>query len=368
MPGAGKTTRLAVDTNSYGDGYQHRATRGLNPARPEFSLQFPFVGASQLQEYDDFLKQYAATGFWILPPGEPNEIFVYCDEWSASFNDKNNSQGLVGVFSANFVRTFNPQPFAFPPNTYATAWRDKVIEQGGTVGTEQFNRVNRLATALDQAGVMAKLGFLYLFVAESQIQAGIDLTRQVIGQWVNSPTWAAATGVKGDAVSAHFNTMFAPAAGPNYQRTNAFHAAWVSVAPVNGGGCVSGNNDSAYSRILQNQTASPFNTTYECNSGATGGSVATPKNTGFYMAERSGENAMAGYHNNIVLQQATTPSTANNTFTHRILANITTSGTISKFSNATVAVGVAGLSLTPAERNALFNALTSYLSWWDIAP
>jgi phage-related protein len=105
-----KSTKLAVDTNAYGDGYIHRATRGLNPARPEWSLGFPFVGMSDLNAMSDFLKQYAAGGFWMTPPGEPSQVFVVCDEWGASIADKNNTEGIVGTFNAVFRQSFNPQP------------------------------------------------------------------------------------------------------------------------------------------------------------------------------------------------------------------------------------------------------------------
>jgi phage-related protein len=109
-PGMGKTTRMAVDTNAYGDGYEHRATRGLNPARPDWNMSFPFVGETALQAMDDFLKRYAVPGFWIRPPGEPADVFVVCDEWSVMVTDKNNTLGLVGNLNATFRRTFNPQP------------------------------------------------------------------------------------------------------------------------------------------------------------------------------------------------------------------------------------------------------------------
>jgi len=109
-PGMGKTTTLAVETNSYGDGYEQRATRGLNPARPSWNFSFPFVGLAELTAYDDFLKQNATRGFWMRPPGEPADVFVVCDEWAATISDKNNSAGILGSLSATFRRSFNPQP------------------------------------------------------------------------------------------------------------------------------------------------------------------------------------------------------------------------------------------------------------------
>lgn len=110
-----KTSKVAVDTNAYGDGYVHRATRGINPVRPGWSFSFPFVGEQALWDMDTFLKQNATRGFWIKPPGEQAEVYVVCDEWAATFSDKNKTVGLVGSLTASFTRIFNPQPVSPTP-------------------------------------------------------------------------------------------------------------------------------------------------------------------------------------------------------------------------------------------------------------
>jgi phage-related protein len=110
MPGASRTTQLRVDQTDYGDGYTYRLTRGLNPARPSWSVQVPFVGLAQLKAYDDFLLANAARGFWFTPPDSDVDVFVYADQWSSNVTDKNKSQGKVGTLQATFTRCFNPQP------------------------------------------------------------------------------------------------------------------------------------------------------------------------------------------------------------------------------------------------------------------
>jgi phage-related protein len=105
-----RSTALAVDTNAMGDGYVHRATRGLNPARPSWTMTFPFTSAAELNAMDDFLVANGACGFWMRPPDQAAPVFVCCDAWSASIADKNNSTGIVGTFQATFARMFNPQP------------------------------------------------------------------------------------------------------------------------------------------------------------------------------------------------------------------------------------------------------------------
>lgn len=110
MPGAARSTQLAVDQVNYGDGYNHRLTRGLNPARPSFSLSFPFTTLDELNELDAFLVANAAAGFWMRPPDSATDIFVTADAWSASITERNIASGIVGTLQATFVRQFNPQP------------------------------------------------------------------------------------------------------------------------------------------------------------------------------------------------------------------------------------------------------------------
>lgn len=110
MPGASRTTNLKVDQIDYGDGYIHRATRGLNPARPQWSVQVPFTDLAELDGYNNFLSAYGVGGFWWTPPDSAADAFVYADAWSASITDRNNAAGIVGTLQATFVRCFNPQP------------------------------------------------------------------------------------------------------------------------------------------------------------------------------------------------------------------------------------------------------------------
>jgi phage-related protein len=113
MPGASRTTQLAVDTVSFGDGYNHRATRGLNPARPSWALTFPFTSLDELGNFDAFLKTNATAGFWMRPPDSAVDVFVTADSWSATITDRNSGDGLFGTLQTTFVQQFNPQPL--PP-------------------------------------------------------------------------------------------------------------------------------------------------------------------------------------------------------------------------------------------------------------
>ncbi len=112
MAGASRSTALAVDTVALGDGYIHRATRGLNPSRPSWSLTFPFASLTELQAYDAFLVAHATAGFWMRPPDSSVDVFVTADAWSSTVADKNLNSGIVGTLQATFVRCFNPQPIS----------------------------------------------------------------------------------------------------------------------------------------------------------------------------------------------------------------------------------------------------------------
>jgi len=110
-PGLNRRTAIAVDMIAYGDGYIHRSTRGLNPIRPSWDLLVPYRSKIEVKAIDDFVKQYAVKGFWFLPPDLDDAVYVTCDEWSFSTNDKNRN-GIIGTFSATFTRSFNPQPIS----------------------------------------------------------------------------------------------------------------------------------------------------------------------------------------------------------------------------------------------------------------
>jgi len=104
---------MNVDQIDYGDGYVHRSTRGLNPARPTWSLMFPFIGLQEATDMYSFLFSYAVPGFYFTPPELwPSEqyAFVYVDEWSFTIVDKSRTQGIIGNFNVAFVKCFNPQP------------------------------------------------------------------------------------------------------------------------------------------------------------------------------------------------------------------------------------------------------------------
>jgi phage-related protein len=110
MPGASRDTKLSVDEVAFGDGYKHRSTRGLNPARPSWSLSFPFTSLAELEERDDFLKANAARGFWMTPPDGTGYVLVTADEWTAQISERNRASGIVGTLSVTLTRSFNPQP------------------------------------------------------------------------------------------------------------------------------------------------------------------------------------------------------------------------------------------------------------------
>lgn len=111
-PGLSRNTKLTVDAVNYGDGYIHRSTRGINPARPSWSVSFPFTSLETADAMDVFLKENAAAGFWFEPPDSSEAVLVVCDEWTTTVNDKNRATGIIGMMNATFVRSFNAQPIS----------------------------------------------------------------------------------------------------------------------------------------------------------------------------------------------------------------------------------------------------------------
>ena len=109
QPGAARATTLAVDEVAFGDGYKHRSTRGLNPARPAWTLSFPFTSLAELNERDTFLRQYSAGGFWFTPPDGAAPLFVTANDWTATIVEKNLGTGIVGQLAVTLTQSFNPQ-------------------------------------------------------------------------------------------------------------------------------------------------------------------------------------------------------------------------------------------------------------------
>jgi phage-related protein len=110
MAGAARSTKLAVDQVDFGDGYIHRLTRGLNPIRPSWSLQFPFRNKIELAERDNFLRTNASGGFWFTPPDAVDDVFVYVDGWAATVVDRTAGGDMAGTLTVNMVQCYNPQP------------------------------------------------------------------------------------------------------------------------------------------------------------------------------------------------------------------------------------------------------------------
>jgi phage-related protein len=110
MAGPQRSTMLNVDQVDFGDGYIHRLTRGLNPVRPSWSLQFPFRNVDELDARDQFLRANASGGFWFTPPDGLADVFVYVDTWSATIIDRTAGGDMAGTLSVTMVQCFNPQP------------------------------------------------------------------------------------------------------------------------------------------------------------------------------------------------------------------------------------------------------------------
>lgn len=113
--GASPAYKLRVDTSPLGDGYTHRAVRGINPVGVAYALAFPFASLAQLDAMLDFLKANAASGFNMDDPTVPGGglVFVTVDDWACTLQDKASGE-VVGVLTLTFNRAYNPQPGIAP--------------------------------------------------------------------------------------------------------------------------------------------------------------------------------------------------------------------------------------------------------------
>jgi phage-related protein len=129
--------KLMVEVVNYGDGYIHRNTRGLNPVRPSFQVQFPFISDQELSNMDSFLTSNAAQGFWFAPPNQ-SPIFVTVDEWGYNIEIVRRSDGVCGQMQMTMVQQFNLQPVT--PPTIAPPAEPISVTGNMTVGSEAHQK------------------------------------------------------------------------------------------------------------------------------------------------------------------------------------------------------------------------------------
>ncbi len=242
----------------------------------------------------------------------------------------------------------------------AQLWLNAVVAAGGTVSGARLYVVSNLIASLKAAGIWTKLDRIWLHAAENATQALYDLKARAAATAVNSPTFTIDRGYAGNGTTSYLDSNFnASTAGGNFTQNDAGMGVWVVTSPGANGGCVIGANNSSYSRIILNSVAGTRET--EINSSASLAASNVAVHTGFVHASRTGANAQAGYLNAASERTGAQASTALLNQTHKILANVTSGGTLGQWSTAQVGASFIGASLAGLEL-AFYTALRTYMT------
>jgi phage-related protein len=114
-PGMSRSWTHKVEIAAYGDGYKHRATRGLNPFESQWQCVFPFKTMAELSAMGSFLANHGVTGFYFSAPDSGGWIFVTCDNMSWTVSERRrDSEDYIGTLQASFDQAHNPQPISPP--------------------------------------------------------------------------------------------------------------------------------------------------------------------------------------------------------------------------------------------------------------
>ncbi len=148
----------------------------------------------------------------------------------------------------------------------ANAWANAVQGAGGFVTGPQRRRVATLIRSLKAAGVWPLLDRLWLFAAENNVQAGIDLVARASVTLVAAPAFTVARGYKGGS-GAYINTNFNPGTGsPNFSRNSGGYGCWVEAVDTSAGDRIMGNDSALASELFVGATNYGYGVSQASNS------------------------------------------------------------------------------------------------------
>jgi hypothetical protein len=248
----------------------------------------------------------------------------------------------------------------------AAAWVASVRTAGASVSDVQKRRVSALVSYLKSAGVWSLLDRLWLFAAENATQALTDLVARATATAVNSPTFTANRGYRGNGSSAYVNTGFNPTSGsPHYTQNAAHWGLWVETAQGTATMRLGGQDSSGVTEMAGTAAAS---TLYSYGVNQASGASSGVSNTalGSFHFVRTGASAIQAYHNGAQSATATNASIAipnNNLFA--LAGN--NAGTAFSPTDGRLSGIYAGGALTGTQVAAFHAALRAYMTAVDVS-
>lgn len=258
-----------------------------------------------------------------------------------------------------------PQTRGFVPDASVAIWLTAIATAGGAVSADRVRLIDGLVKSLKDCGVWDRLDRLWVFAAENQTQALIDLVGLGRATAVNRPSFIADLGYAFDGSTQYIDTGFDAAAAlvPKYARNSASFGGAIFAGATNIG-VEFGNDYSAYSMLV---TRFSQTRRFQINS-ATDSVPRIPHNEGFvghFHGQRSAENLTELFLDGLLQGSSLEPSSQVPARTFFVGAGRWQSGP-GDYSNASISTAHVGASFSPDQVVRFDAAIRSYLS--SIAP
>ena len=253
----------------------------------------------------------------------------------------------------------------FVPDTSVAAWLTAVATAGGAVSADRVRSIHGLVTSLKDCGVWDRLDRLWVFAAENQAQALVDLVGLGQATAVNEPSFITDLGYAFDGSTQYIDTGFdaAAAPAPRYSRNSAsFGGAIFAGATI--AGVEFGNDYSTYSMLI---TRYSNERRFQINS-ATDSAQKIPHNevfVGHFHGQRSAENLTELFLDGVLQGSSLEPSSQVPARTFFVGAGRWATGP-GNYSNASISTAHVGGSLSPEQVVQFDTAIRTYLN--SIAP
>ncbi|HYT40779.1 MAG TPA: hypothetical protein VEP90_00405 [Methylomirabilota bacterium] len=255
-------------------------------------------------------------------------------------------------------------------------WVNAVVAKGGTVSDSRKNLIYPFVNGLIADGVWGVFDRFWLFGAENETAALLDLVNLQTAVKNGAPSFTVNQGYTGVDLSTtvYIDSSFNPAtaSGVNYLQTSAHVSVWVNtnVVSTNGASAIGIHNATTGIRSLVNPRDAADNLFCRANTN-TGGpaGVSNTNAVGFYISDVAGGPTNAtctGYKNGSQVVQTTTQtsgSLADLTGNVYILNCNTVAGTAAQSGcGCQVTAASIGGHLTAAQVTSFYNRLRTYMT------
>ena len=256
-------------------------------------------------------------------------------------------------------------PVITPPDPDVDTWVASVGAAGGTVSPARQMVVNNFVVGLKTDGIFSKLDRLWLFAAENQPSALLDLitnSTAAVVVYSTYPRFATDRGFTGPSIDTNYNPLID---GLNYGLNSACAGVWDTSQTQGDYEVVLGSYDDVNFGIY-GVTNFGGSSSWGLNDGASDpGVVVAYPGPGFYMVDRPDSTSVKLYYNGDPYAQALSPATAIPNLNIDILKlNWPTEAAHGLNSNSVdeIAAVVIGGSLTLADHTNLYKHLHTYMA------